>query len=160
MIGMTKTDMVRAYAESLIEQVTGADKAKADNDGDYPVRYRSALYYVRIDPGPRDDPVVQVFAVAVDKIESGPPLYEALNDINARLRFARTFWVKGAVLIEADMPGLSLSLDGFGSACDAVAYAADHFGPLLAEQFGGKTVFEDEKGADYERSGLGSWGYL
>jgi hypothetical protein len=43
MIGMSKTDMVRAYTETLLEQVIGADKAKADNDGDYPVRYQSAL---------------------------------------------------------------------------------------------------------------------
>ena len=157
---MSKTDMVRAYTESLLERVIGADKVMADNDGDYPVRFQSALYYVRIDPGPRDDPVVQVFAVAVDKIEPGPALYEALNDINARLRFARTFWVRGQVLIEAEMPGLSLSLEGFGSACETVRYAADHFGPQLAEQFGGKTAFEDEKGADYERSGFGSGGYL
>jgi hypothetical protein len=109
MIRMSKTEMVRAYAESLLEQVVGTDKVKPDNDGDYPVRYQSALYYVRIDPGRRDDPVVQVFAAAVDKVEPGPPLYEALNDINTQLRFARAFWVRGQVLIEAEMPGMSRS---------------------------------------------------
>ena len=160
MVRMSKTEMVRAYAESLLEQFVSTDKVKPDNDGDYPVRYQSALYYVRIDPGRRDDPVVQVFAVAVDKVEPGPSLYEALNDINTQLRFARAFWVRGQVLIEAEMPGMSLSPDGFAGACQTVASAADHFGPRLAEQFGGKTAFEDDKDAGYQVSEVGSGGYL
>src|SRR5580658_72714 len=32
MIRMSKTEMVRAYAESLLEQVVGTDKVKPDND--------------------------------------------------------------------------------------------------------------------------------
>ena len=159
MISMSKTDMVRAYTEILLKQVIGADTIEPDHDGDYPVRYQSALYYVRIDPGRRDDPVVQVFAVAVDKVKPAPPLYEALNEINTQLRFARTFWVGGQVLIEAEMPGMSLSPDNFASACRTVASAADYFGPRLAEGFGGKTAFDDEKGPDYE--GPTDWpGYL
>jgi len=162
MIGMSKTEMVRAYTESLLEQVLETDKVKADHDGDYPVRFQSALYYVRIDSGRRDEPVVQVFAIAVDKIEPGPLLYEALNDINAQLKFARTFWVGGQVLIEAEMPGMSLSLDGFANACHNVAHAADFFGLTLAEEFGGKTAFADEKGPEYEDRAVltGQWQYL
>jgi hypothetical protein len=57
--------MVRAYAESLLEQVLKTDRVRPDKDGDYPVRYQSALYYVRIVPGQSDDPVVQVFAIAL-----------------------------------------------------------------------------------------------
>lgn len=160
MIGMSKTEMVRVYAESLLGQVIGPDKVKADHDGDYPVRFQSALYYVRIDSGQRDEPVVQVFAIAVDKIEPGPLLYEALNGINTQLKFARTFWVGGQVLIEAEMPGMSLSPDGFANACNKVGDAADFFGPRLAKDFGGKTAFADEKGPDYEASEVQTGQYL
>ncbi|MGH3277197.1 MAG: hypothetical protein ACRDNZ_23070, partial [Streptosporangiaceae bacterium] len=53
-------DLVTAYVETLIERLTGADKAVPDHDGDYPVQYRSALYYIRVVGG--RVPVVQVFS--------------------------------------------------------------------------------------------------
>ena len=76
---MSKTDMVRAYAESLMKQILGTDQIIRDDDGDYPVRYRSALYYVRIDPGSNDDPVVQVFAIALADVASGAELLEEIE---------------------------------------------------------------------------------
>ncbi|MHB8328197.1 MAG: hypothetical protein ACYDD6_00975 [Acidimicrobiales bacterium] len=39
------------------------------------------------------------------------------------------------------------------NACRSVANAADLFGPRLAEKFGGKTAFADEKGPNYENPG-------
>jgi hypothetical protein len=147
---MSKTDMVRAYTESLLEQVLAVEKVRADKDGDYPVRYRSAQYYVRIDGRRADAPVVQVFAIAVAGVAATADLYEAVNDINAQLHFARIFWVREQVLIEADLPGEGLSLSSFTAACETVAMAADYFGPRLVGLFGGKTAFEDEKGDDYE----------
>jgi hypothetical protein len=55
---------------------------------------------------------------------------------------------------------MSLSLDGFASACRTVASAADDFGPRLVEQFGGKTAFEDEKDPGYDAPEGKSGGYL
>ncbi len=147
---MAKTDMVRAYAESLLKQILGTEDIVTDGDGDYPVRHKSALYYVRIDPGSRDDPVVQVFAIAIADVPATPELYERLNAINSRLRFARAFWVADQVLIESEMVGFDLSLAALDTACSTVGGAADYFGPQLAEEFGGKTAFTDERGADYE----------
>ena len=43
-----RTDMVRAYVESLLERLIGAQQVSPDGDGDYPVRYQNALYYVRL----------------------------------------------------------------------------------------------------------------
>ncbi len=142
--------MVRAYTEALLKEVLGTNKVIADLDGDYPVRYKSALYYVRIDAGRDDEPVVQVFAVVLADVPASPGLFERLNEINASLRFARTFWVRDQVLIETELMGLELSLAEFATACGAVASAADHFGPRLAEVFGGRTAFADEQGPDYE----------
>ena len=146
---MSKTDMVRAYTESLLKQVLGIENVMRDGDGDYPVRFESALYYVRIDSGAHDYPVVQVFAVALAEIGVGPELYEELNRINSQLRFARIFWVANQVLIELEMIGEELSLASFSNACQTVGGAADYFGPRLAEKFGGKTAFADEEGPDY-----------
>jgi hypothetical protein len=147
---MPKTDMVRAYTESLLKQILDTDNVLRDPDGDYPVRFNSALYFVRIDPGSNDEPVVQIFAVALAGIEAGPELFEQLNSINRRLRYARCFWVENQVLIESEMAGDELSLAGLGRTCETVGGAADYFGQQLAEEFGGQTAFADEKGEDYE----------
>jgi hypothetical protein len=104
--------MVRACTESLLKQVVDTDRVQADADGDYPVRYESALYYVRIEVGRKDDPVVQVFAIAVNGVDPTPDLYEELNNINSRLRFARVFWVRDQVLIESELTGDSMSILG------------------------------------------------
>jgi len=141
-----RTEMVRAYVESLLEQLTASEKVTPDHDGDYPVRFRDALYYVRLIGDV--DPVVQVFATAVSEIEQSPGLLEKLNEINSQIRFARVFWVSGQVLVESDLIGKTVDPEEFGSACDAVATITDHFGPLIAKDFGGKTFFADQKDED------------
>lgn len=142
-----QADMVRAYVESMLERLTGVDRVVPDSDGDYPVRYRSALYYVRI----MDDSevTVQVFSVAVDGIDVSPELLGALNDLNCNLRFVRAFWVRGQVLIEADLIGDTVEPRGFSNACDAVASTTDHVAADLAASCGGRPAFEEAKGADY-----------
>jgi len=94
------------------------------------------------------DPVVQVFATAVSEIEQSPGLLEKLNEINSQIRFARVFWVSGQVLVESDLIGKTVDPKEFGSACDAVATITDHFGPLIARDFGGKTFFVNQKDED------------
>lgn len=97
-------DMVTSHVETLIERITGTDRARPDDDGDYPARYRDAAYYVRV-AGTDDRPIVRVFSTVVADIEPTPGLYEAINDINSQLGFCRSFWVKGQVLIEAEHLG-------------------------------------------------------
>jgi len=141
-----RADMVRAYVESLLERLTGSEKVVPDHDGDYPVRFHSALYYVRLIGDV--DPTLQVFATAVRDIKATPALYERLNDINVNIRFARAFWIREQVLIEADLVGQTVDHEEFSAACLAVASITDHYGPTLAEEFGGTTAFADEKEVD------------
>src|SRR3954466_10844053 len=99
--------MVTSHIETLIERVTGVEKATPDEDGDYPVRYKDARYYVRV-AGNDERPIVRVFSTVVDVIEPSPDLYEAINDINSRLGFCRCFWVENQVLIETEHLGLTI----------------------------------------------------
>lgn len=138
-----RSDMVRAYVESLLERLIGATQVRPDDDGDYPVRYRDALYYVRLVGDV--DPVVQVFSVAVSDVPPTPALFKELNTINSSIKFARTFWVRDQVLVESEMVGEGVEPVDFDNACRAVATITDHYAPLLAERFGGKTAFADEK---------------
>lgn len=77
----------------LLAGMTGGGLVKPDADGDYPVRYRSALYYVRLVGDSHVD--VQVFAVAVDGVDPSPELLAAVNEINTQVRFVRIFHVQG-----------------------------------------------------------------
>lgn len=140
-------DMVISHVETLIERLTGVDKAKADADGDYPIRYRSALYYVRVVRAWK--PVVQVFSVAVDNIRFTDSLARDLNEINARLHFSRAFWVHDQVLVEAEHLGPSLTEADFHECAFNVARATDEYARGLAERHGGRLAFEEAKAPEY-----------
>jgi hypothetical protein len=135
-----RRDVITAYVEKLLGAQTGSDRIVADGDGDYPVRFGSALYYVRLVGEP--DPDVQVFAVALDEVPASAELLAELNDINSKLRFARIFHVQKEVLVETNLVGESVDPLGFRTACEAVAQVADKIGTTLAKKYGGRRAFE------------------
>jgi hypothetical protein len=142
-------DQARAYVESLLERLTGSEKVEADPDGDYPVRFRNCLYYVRVIGA--DAPVVQVFSVAVADVAATPELLAELNTLNSDIRFARAFHVRGQVLIETDVLAEALDPAGFENACNCIASVTLDVAPSLAARFGGRLTFaEDPTTADLE----------
>lgn len=151
-------DMVTSHVETLIERLTGAEKVKVDPDGDYPIRYRNALYFVRVVPARK--PVVQVFSVAVDGTQFTDALARDLNEINARLHFCRTFWVRGQVLVEAEHLGASLTEADFHECTRHVAEATDAFAKGLAERHGGRLAFDESKQPEYASPADERAGYL
>ncbi len=92
--------MVRSYVETLIERMTDVDKATSDADGDYPVRYGNAAYYVRVVES--GEPSVQIFSIALADVQLTESLAYDLNEINTQLRFCRVFWVRDQVLFESE----------------------------------------------------------
>ena len=133
-------------------------KAKADPDGDYPIRYRSALYFVRIVPARK--PVVQIFSIAVDDVQLTDSLARELNEINARLHFCRAFWIRGQILVEAEYLGGSLTEADFDECALHVAEATDASAKGLAERHGGRLVFETSKEPSYASPAEERIGYL
>jgi hypothetical protein len=131
-----RRDVITAYVEKLLGTQTGSDRVVADEDGDYPVRFGSALYYVRLAGEP--DPDVKVFAVALDDVPASAELLADLNDINSKLRFARAFHLREGVLVEADLVGESVDPLGFRTACEAVGHVADTIGTSLSKKYGGR----------------------
>lgn len=140
-------DMVISHVETLIEQLTGTAKAIPDADGDYPIRYRNALYYIRITRGPI--PVIQVFSIAVDEADLTDALVHDLNEINAQLHFCRAFWVRGQVLFESEHLGASVTGADFNECALSVAEATDQFARGLAERHEGRLAFEESKEPEY-----------
>lgn len=136
-----------AYVEKLLAEVSEGGPVETDADGDYPVRYRSAKYFVRVvGDAPAD---VHMFAVAVDRIEPSPELLADINEVNAKIRFARVFHVRGQVLVESDIVGEAIEPSSFFTACSTVARITDQFGRQLAAKHGGTASFEDSKDPEY-----------
>lgn len=158
MESQASADMVTSHVETLIERLTGVDKARPDADGDYPIRYRSAVYYVRVVRAWK--PVVQIFSVAVDGTRLTDALARELNDINTRVHFCRVFWVRGQVLVEAEHLGSSLTEADFDQCALTVAEATDEFAKRLAEQHGGRLAFEEAKTPEYTSPADERAGYL
>lgn len=85
-----------------------------------------------------EEPIAQIFAVAVDAIAASPALAEALNEINGEIWFARIFQVRDQVLVETDILAETLDPTGFRNACQVVAGIARQAGPDLVDHFEGR----------------------
>lgn len=140
-----RPDPTRSYVRDLLETMTGV-RPDYDADGDLPVAYEGAQFYVRVQG---EDAVVQVFAVVLADVEISPGLLGALNGINAESQFARAFHVADQVLIEHEIWADDVNPANFGYACRAVAAASDRFGRQLHESFGGTPRFENSKTPEY-----------
>ncbi len=140
-----RPDVVYAYVRELLATLTG-ERPEPDHDGDLPVRYRGAQFYVRIVG--TTDPWVQVFSIAVTDVEASPELFEQVNQINREMHFARAFFVNSQVLIETEIWADDVNPANFGHACANIAGATDAFTPRLTE-LGGRALFEESKSPEY-----------
>ena len=140
-----RPDVVYAYVRELLTTLTG-ERPEPDGDGDLPVRYRGAQFFVRI--AGSTDPWVQVFSVAVTEVEASAELFEHLNQINRDVRFARAFFVGSQVLIETEIWADDVNPANFEHACSNIAGATDAFTPRLTE-LGGRALFEESKSPEY-----------
>ena len=68
--------MVSAYLESVIEQLTGIEKAEPDHEGDYSVELGGARYWARVDG--TDPAIVRVYSTVLMGLE--PAIEASLTD--------------------------------------------------------------------------------
>ncbi len=141
-----RPDVAFVSVRELLTTITG-ERPETDDDGDLPVRYNGAQFFVRI-VGTKD-PWVQVFSVAVTDAVASAELFEEINNINRDIRFARAFFVNGQVLIESEIWADDVNPANFQHACLNIAGATDAFTPALTSH-GGRPMFEESKTADYE----------
>lgn len=141
-------DIARSHLETLIERISGQEKAVPDEQGMYFVKTGGAGFFARVDGD--EVPLIRVFSVVAKEVEKSPELLESLNEINGALSFVRTMWSGGQVMIGGESIALSTDLTEFTQICRTVAMASDHFGPQIVQQHGGKPFFEETKDAGYE----------
>jgi hypothetical protein len=141
--------------DATLRRWLDVDEVAYDDDGDAPIRCGGAMSFVRT---VTDPPMVVVFAPMLRGIDTSSPLLEAINDMNADVRFARALATGTTLMVAAEVdtgPGMEAALV---RACDAVGWIADHWGPRLQERFGGTTFFQDSSPAMPPTGSVG--GYL
>ncbi len=146
-----RPDVAYVYVRDLIERMTGS-RPEPDHDGDLPVHFHGAQFFVRV-VGPVN-PWVQVFSVAVSDIGPTPGLMTALNEINTLIHFARAFHVGEQVIVESEIWAEDVTPANFLAACQNVASATDAFAPRIVDQFGGHPLFESSKSEAYQQGEL------
>ena len=151
-------DIARSHLETLIEQITGIEKAEPDADGDYRLPTERASFFARVMG--ESQPVFQLYSVVASGLEHTPDLFEALNELNTQLVFARAMVVDGQVMIESEVLAMSADQSVFRNLCRRIATASDNFGPTLVDRFGGESDFENSKSHDYETPQVDHPGYL
>lgn len=115
-----------------------------DEDGDYPVRLGSALLFVRLADGV--PPVVRIFAAILREVPESPALLAALNQVNARIRFGRTFWASGNVYVSGEVSAAGVTGEQLRVVCTELANLADHLDDGFHGRFGGAVMFETQPG--------------
>jgi hypothetical protein len=140
-----RIDRIRPYVEKLLRDGFGIPDLGPDADGDYPFRFRSAGYYVRLSN--EQSPTVQLFSVVVRDIKRTPKLLARINDINANMAFVRVYWTDQKVVVSTELVAETLDAEELGNACNVVGRVADAIGKDLAAEFGGHVLFEDSDDA-------------
>jgi hypothetical protein len=137
------------WVTDTLKKSLGVDELIRDADGDVPIISGSAMVYVRV-VDQETSSFVQVFSPLLSGFEPNPAVYESVNNLNGVLRVARAVVHNEGrlIMLEADVPAVSLSAEQLLFTIQLVTGAADHFDTVLQERFGGKTTFPDEAGTD------------
>ncbi len=130
---------LRPLVERALAGWLGLDELIRDADGDYPVRIGSALMFVQLLDGV--PPVVRIFSPILRDIDASPTLLEALNEINARIRFGRVLWTGRQVVVAMEITAADLTEAQVVFACTQLGNLADHLDDGLHGRFGGATAF-------------------
>ncbi len=137
---MAQLELVHALVSQLLGEWFNLDDVRRDDDGDYPFRHGSTVYYVRVVD--REPAVLRIFSVAVNEVDATPELLAELNDVNAHVSFARVSHASRQVWVETELWPDAMDAFSLGMACERVGELSDRIGPPLAAIHGGRTRFQ------------------
>jgi hypothetical protein len=131
---------LRKELEGALASWLGVAQVRPDADGDYPIRSGSSLCFVRLVGGV--PPALTIFSPILDGVAVTPALREALDEINAGVRYGRVFTAGGAVIVALAIPAMDLTPEHVAFACTELGSLADHLDDVLHGRFGGHLAFE------------------
>jgi hypothetical protein len=133
-----RSEVIRPYLEKLLSEMLGQG-VSPDETGAYPIRTGTGGYFVSLDD--TGAPMVRIWTPLALDVRKSAKLLETLNHLNVGATGARAFWVDGQVVVATEMVAETLHPQDLQLACGTVGEAAERFGPQLAAQFGGRTLF-------------------
>jgi hypothetical protein len=137
-----KADMMRPYVEKTMKEVLGLDNLIVDSDGDIPVRWGSAQFYVRVLDG--DTPLVRIFTPVVRNVKKTCKLLEMVNDMNCKNVMITVQWIDDQVLATTELRAESMDKDSLEFACNNMGAMADTWDDQVKAAFGGDTFYPDQ----------------
>jgi hypothetical protein len=141
-------DALRAEVMGCLGGILDTDEITVDADGDVPIRWGSAVVYVRV---LEHAPVVRMVSVVLTGAAPSGALREAVNDINRDQILVRALWHDDAVLLTADMYASPFVDEHLVNVLRIVADMADALDDEMHNRF-------SDPAGDQRRHGFG--GYL
>ena len=138
---MPTAEMLRPYVEKLLTEWLQTDKLIIDDDGDVPIHYNSALYYVSLLD--REPPLVRVWSIVLRNIKKTPELLDAINEANTTILECRMFWYDDEVRLSGEILAEELQKEELIELCDAISKLADEYDDKLKEKFGGELGYTE-----------------
>ena len=139
-----KRDVLRPYVHQVVREYLGLEPEIAlevDDDGDVPIRWGSALYYVSILD--RDPVLVRVWSIVLRSVDHSDELLAELNDINASIVAGRVFFKEDRLIAATELRADTMDRGELEFACWAIGSLADWIDTTLAVRFGGTKHFDD-----------------
>jgi hypothetical protein len=140
---MARADVLRPYVEKTLKELLETDNLIIDEDGDVPIRWGSAMYYVRLLD--REVPLVRLFATLVRGVKKNAKLLGLINQINTEIAMARVYWIENDVVVSTELVAETLDKIELDQACRNIGWIADTYDTKLKDEVGGEMSFADEK---------------
>jgi hypothetical protein len=133
-------EVLRAHVARALAQVLDKDELVTNDDGEWPVKSGSAIVIVRVVEGL--PPVLQLYSPVLRGVATTAELLEALNEINARIRYGRVFVAGHVVIAAMELPAVDLTAAHIAFALAELGGLADHLDDTLRGRFGGEVAFD------------------
>jgi hypothetical protein len=135
-----KLDELTQLVGTTICEFLEVDEVATDGKGTFFFELRAgrSAMFVSILDG--DRPVVEVRSPVLTNVGGSPKLLQAINEINAGIRFARVLWDDGDVTVVVDVPATGITGEDIAYACGLVEGIAHDIGAKLRKGFGGSGV--------------------
>ena len=119
-----RADIARALAQLLNKH-----DLVTNDDGEWPVKSGSAIVIVRVVEGL--PPALQLYSPVLRGVATTAELLEALNGINARIRYGRVFVANHVVIAAMELPAVDLTSVHLAFALAELGNLADHLDDTL-----------------------------
>jgi hypothetical protein len=129
---------VRGLVLKAIRKASANADLRFDKHGRLALRFGSAVVVVRAH---KDPFCVSVTSPLLGKVQRTDGLVDRLNDLNAKVRFARLFVRDGVVYAAVEVSASPFVPEHVVSACELLGNLADHIDGMLQWEFGGRTAF-------------------